>query len=344
MLQQAGLDPGSRLALIRGWKTVTVVIKNGALTAAERAALLAFCRQRSFDVGYYPGIRAGQANRYNRLDQAYYYQAALALLGPERETFFERYKFDLRPVGDDRPFFFHFSKWSTLPELLTLQAGGGFGQLEWGYLVLLAALLQALLAGLALIVLPLLISRRTRHSLRGVGWRVFGYFAAIGLGFLLIEIAFIQKLLLLLGHPVYAVAVVLSAFLLFAGLGSGYSERLRFANRPQRLGLSIALLAGIEAAVLVPALLAVGLAWPLPVKALCAVMLIAPLGFLLGMPFPWGLRRLGPAQLPWAWAINGCASVVSALLAALLAVEIGFSGLLLAGAGLYLLAGRVAPG
>ncbi len=109
----------------------------------------------SFDVEYYPGIRPGQANRYNVLDQPYFFDAAQALLGPERDQFLSRYKFDVRPATDDRPYFFHFFKWRTLPELLSLKAQGGLPLLEWGYPVLVATLLQATALALLLIVVPL---------------------------------------------------------------------------------------------------------------------------------------------------------------------------------------------
>ena len=345
-LERSGVaDPGSRLALIRGWKTTTLLVKNSTLTAADIAALKAFCQQRSFDVAYYPGIQPSEANRFNKLDRAYLYEGAQALLGPERGDFFSRYKFKLQPATDDRPFFYHFFKWSTLPELLSLQANSGLGQLEWGYLVLVAALLQAVVASFVLILLPLLISKQTRKSLRaGTPWRIFGYFSAIGLGFLFLEIAFIQKFVLFLSHPLYAIAVVLCTFLVFAGLGSASYERLAVfkTRQPPLIALAIALIA-VSNVLLMPILVQHGLAWPDALKVLAAVLLIAPLAFFMGMPFPLGLKRLGPSQLPWAWAINGCASVISAVLAALLAIEIGFIGLILAAAGLYLLAGWIVP-
>ena len=116
--------PGRQLALVRSWKTVTLLVKNGAFTPAEIAALEEFCRERSFDADYYPGMRPEQANRYNVLDASYFHDGALALLGPEREAFVERYKFAIAPATDDRPHFFHFFRWRTLPELLALKSAG----------------------------------------------------------------------------------------------------------------------------------------------------------------------------------------------------------------------------
>ena len=345
--RQGVTDPGSQLALIRGWKTSTLVVKNGPFTAAEIARLQTFCQARFFDVAWYPGMKAAEANRFNLLDQPYLYEGAVAILGPDREDFFQRYKFDVTPSTDDRPYFFRFFKWRTLPELLALEAGSGLGQLEWGYLVLVATLLQALLAGSLLILLPLWLGRTQRGLGEGNSrWRVLAYFTAIGLGFLFLEIAFIQKFILFLSHPLYAVSVVLCAFLVFAGLGSRFSRRLT----AQRSGLNWAVagvtgMAGLYLWAL-PWVFPWALPWPEQVKILLTVMLIAPLAFCMGIPFPLGLARVSaatPGWVPWAWAINGCASVVSAVLATLLAVQIGFSGVVAAAVVVYLAAVVSAP-
>ena len=229
-LQRNGIaQPGRQLALIRGWRTATLLVRNGAFTDGEIAALKAFCQRRSFDLDYFPGIRPDEANRYNVLDHSWYFEGAIALLGPARDRFIDEYKFNVEPATDDRPFFFHFFKWRTLPELLALKERGGMPLLEWGYPVLIATLGQAAVAGALLIVLPLLFVRGAAAD-RTVGMtraRVALYFIALGCGFMFVEIAFIQKFIQFLGHPLYAVAVVLFAFLVFAGLGSLYAGRRR---------------------------------------------------------------------------------------------------------------------
>jgi len=356
-LERAGApDSGARLMLIRGWKTSTLVMKNGQFTEEEMAALRIFCRERSFDLAYYPGMTAAEANRFNVLERPYLYEGAMAILGPERNDFLQRYKFNLRPATDDRPYFFHFFKWRTLPELLSLQARSGLGQLEWGYLILVATLIQAFLAGVVLILLPLWLGRQGTFSTaagRSARWRVLGYFLAIGLAFLFLEIAFIQKFILFLSHPLYAVAVVLAAFLVFAGLGSGYSQRFEARRGHKAAGnvvlvwavVAIAMLAVIYLLVL-PPLFRWALPWPDLIKISAAVLLVAPLAFCMGMPFPLGLARVSaatPGLVPWAWAINGCASVVSAVLATLLAVHIGFTGVVSVAVLLYGFAVLVAP-
>ncbi len=231
VLKRRGVaEPGRHLMLLRSWRTGTLLVKNGPFTAEEIEAARTFCRERAFDLDWYPGIRAGETNRYNRLAESYYHQAMQALLGPRPQDFLQRYKYRVAPASDDRPYFFHFFKWQSLPEWLRLRDRGGLSLLEWGYPVLVATLVQAALAGVALILLPLVLAGQ-RLPLGGRG-AVLGYFAGLGAGFMLVEIAFIQRFMLFLGHPLYAVAVVLAGFLVFAGLGSRLAGRLPLAALP----------------------------------------------------------------------------------------------------------------
>lgn len=342
-----------RIAMIRGWKTATLLVSNGDIGAARIAALQAFCRQRSFDPAYFPGMTEAQANRYNLLDQPYFFDAAQALLSGERAQFLARYKFDVRPVTDDRPYFFHFFKWRSLPELLALKAQGGLSMLEWGYPVLIATLLQAGVAAVLLILLPLwLARRRSRSAVPGrFEARVVCYFAAIGCAFMFVEIAFIQKFTLFLSHPLYSVAVTLSAFLIFAGLGSRYSGRRqagtggRFRHPLAWPVLAICMFALVYLIVLPPlfqllAPVSTGVRF-----AVCAA-LVAPLAFAMGMPFPLGLGRVSAraeALVPIAWGVNACVSVVAAVLATLLAIHLGFTVVLLLALLVYLAAAVAFP-
>lgn len=334
-LETSGVKGAAQqLVLIRSWQTSTLIIKNGQFNAQEIEALQAFCEQRAFDLAYYPGMPAVEANRFNRLREPVYYQAAMALLSDERDAFIENYKFNIQPATDDKPYFFNFFKWSVLPEVFTLMGRGGMPLLEWGYLVLVATFVQALVLSLALIMLPLLLMRRAepepRH--RDISrWQVLGYFLALGLAFLFIEIAFIQKFILLLHHPLYSVSVVLVSFFIFAGMGSAFSQRYSMANDHgkgiKRAVTGICSLGVVYLLVLGPVFSLI-LDWPMVAKAIISIAFIAPLAFCMGMPFPLGLGLLGersPHLMPWAWGVNGCASVLSAILATLLAIHFGFS-------------------
>ena len=344
-LRQSGVStPGRRIAMIRSWNTSTLLVKNGEFTSTEIEHIREFSRTRSFDTAYLPGMQPAEANRFNRFAEPYIYEAAIALLGDSAGEFFERYKFHVEPATDNRPYFFHFFRWRTLPEVMALRKAGGAGLIEWGYLVLVATLAQAAILGLVLILLPLSL---VRHDWPAGTGRDFGfYFLLLGLAFLFVEMAFIQKFILFLSNPLYSVAVVLSGFLLFAGLGSASSER--FAERVPWPGVSpvVVAVAAIAALALVyvmvlPVVFARFIGLGDAAKIVLSLALIAPLAFFMGMPFPVGLRRLSaiaPGFVPWAWGINGFASVVSAVLATLLAIEFGFNAVILLALLLYALA------
>jgi SAM-dependent methyltransferase len=333
-LRQSGVkEPGKRLALIRGWQTSTLLIKNGPFSENEIQSIKNFCAARAFDTAYYPGITITESNHYNVLAEPYFFLGAQALLSDKAESYLQNYKFDLRPASDDRPYFFHFFKWDVLKEILALRGEGGMPLLEWGYLILVATLFQALVASLVLILLPLWLSRRLRNNETGNISRISisGYFFALGLGFLFIEIAFIQKFILFLHHPLYATAMVLASFLLFAGLGSAWSQHYAHSSSYKngvKAAVTGIILVGL---VYLPALgpLFSMLNWlPTGVKLVISILLIAPLAFCMGMPFPLGMARLGqtaPAFIPWVWGVNGCASVLSAVMATLLAIHFGFT-------------------
>ncbi len=347
-LQRRGVDdPGAHLAVMRSWNTSTLVIRNGPFTSAELATLREFAKTRSFDMAWFPGMARSAANRYNVLETPILFDGATALLGEDAASFHERYKFHVEPATDDRPYFFHFFKWRTLPEVFALRHVGGAGLVEWGYVILIATLLQAIVAGVALVLAPLLLSKRDWHD--GTGRTMGAYFLLLGLAFLFVEMAFIQKFIQFLSHPLYSVAVVLSSFLAFAGIGSALSAR--FAMRAEQSGRS-----PVTVAVLGIASLSVAYVFLLPVvfrelaslddgvRILVSAGLIAPLAICMGMPFPFGLRRLtatAPSFIPWAWGINGFASVVSAVLATLLAIEFGFSFVIVAAVALYAAAAAV---
>jgi hypothetical protein len=162
---------------------------------------------------------------------------------------------------------------------------------------------------------------------------MLGYFALLGMGYLCVEIPLLQRFILFLGHPAYAMAAVLFALLLFSGLGSLLSRRVPLSLV---LGLLPALVGGY--ALGLPVLFEAALAAPLAVRLVVAVAALAPAGLLMGMPFPQGLALLehrAPGLVGWAWGVNGAVSVVASILAALLALSAGFSAVLALGAACY---------
>jgi hypothetical protein len=267
------------------------------------------------------------------------------LLGDRPQDFVDRYKFHIEPATDDQPYFFHFFKWSTFEEMMALRAQGGAGLIEWGYLILVGTVVQAGIAGAVLILLPLTVIRPDWP--RSTGRRMGVYFFLLGLAFMFVEIAFIQKFILFLSHPLYAVAVVLAGFLVFAGFGSAWTSRLvRSDGGRTSITAAVTAIAVIAVAwlVLLPPLFDrfAGLADVLRISL--SLLFIAPLAFAMGMPFPIGLAavaREAGGFIPWAWGINGFASVISASLATLLAIEFGFTVVIVAALLLYAAAAAV---
>jgi hypothetical protein len=229
---------------------------------------------------------------------------------------------------------------------------------EWGYLILIATLAQATLLGILLIVSPLaLLPRRIPpvdspvampRSRGTVRQRVFLYFLALGLGYLFVEMALIQRLVFFLADPIYAVAAVLAGLLFVSGLGSAWAARqLRKGIPATRLACLAAIIVAVTATVYALGLrtiLTPLLSWPLPARMALAFTVILPFGA-MGMPFPLVLRQLGQTRadlLPWAWAINGCASVVAGPLATLLALGAGLPTVLLVASACYAVAALLA--
>jgi len=170
--------------------------------------------------------------------------------------------------------------------------------------------------------------RRTDGPGLGRGWL---YFGGVGLGFILLELTLIQKLTLLLGHPMRALSITLAALLLASGVGSLLAKRVRSVGW---IGLGVALWVATAVAAL-PTIEAIGQAAPLTLRVLLALGLILPLGLLLGIPFAWGLHRIGSDRTPLAWAVNAFFTVIGAGVSVVLSMNLGFTMVWILGAACY---------
>ncbi|MCL4562000.1 MAG: hypothetical protein M1281_15495 [Chloroflexi bacterium] len=341
-LDRMGLDPRERIVAFRGYNATTFLIKTQPFETGELTAVRNFASKRAFDLSYGPGIRLEETNLYNVLPQTIYAQTYLALLESNpRQAFYRQYPFDVRPPTDNQPFFGHFFKWSQAGQVLsefgkTWQPFGGAG-----FFVILALLiLSSSLAGI-LILLPVFLRRiKMTQNKAGIsnGLRSSRspllYFALIGFAYLFVEIPLIQKFILYLGQPSYAMTAVLFTLLLFSGLGSLFGKKI-----PPRRGLALLVVLLLATPALLPYLFQLTLGLPFLARLLLTVAVLAPVGFLMGIPFPSGIRQLEIDGLSgfvsWSWAVNGSASVVSAILAALLALTFGFTWVLRLGALCY---------
>lgn len=345
VLSNRGLtDLGKHLVLIRGWQTSTLLIKNSPFTTSEIGRVESFCRQRSFDIAYTSLATASLVNRYNILRKPLFFQGTTALLSREREQFINNYKYVLEPSTDDRPYFHDFFKWRTFSEIIGLKDRGGAALFESGYLMLFAVLLMVSFISFLLILLPLLFLPEIRkNSDRGLSTtRIIVYFFCAGLAYLFLEIGIIQKCILFLHHPVYAMGTGIGSFLIFSGCGSISSHTLaqRF-GRKHLVWSSVFCISCLSTLYVffLSDLLQITGGDTLILKVATAALFIAPLAFCMGIPFPVGLSnidRYQPSFLPWAWGINGYGSVISSVLATVLSIHFGFSVVIASAVLLYL--------
>ena len=310
----------------------TVLISRKPFSEADVARAKAAIAQAGMTALYLPGERI--PGQFTDL-----------LLSPDPAAYERNYDFDITPVGDNRPFFFY----TVQPrDILAFLAAGWQPSADYkvnkAVPLLFELLAVSLIAVAVILVLPpvLLGTRLPREaSIRGF----LLYFVAIGVGYILIEVALIQKFVLFLGHPTYALTVVIFSMLLSSGVGS-YASRRLIGEMDVRLVMALAVVTGlvtILGGVVTFALSALpGL--PLALKIFLTVLLIAPAGFVMGMPFPAGLARLESWHKPslrWAWSLNAASSVLGSVGALMCAIYLGLLQTLLVGGVLYLCAALV---
>jgi hypothetical protein len=342
-LRQRGVtDPRGQLSLVRTRPELTgapsmctVLVRRSPFPPDELDRLETWAARMGFTVEYGPR-HSSETGLFE------------AVLGADRDRVLAGYPFDVRPVTDDMPFFF--DRVPILPWLLgrlgLATSPLGRSPLTAGSRMLLVSLGLSGACTLLLLVLPWLRLRRAGPARlprrRVISWTL--YFAALGLGFINVELVLLGRLNLFLGYPVYALVVVLFTLLLSSGVGSALAGRWSTPGG-WRAALVLVLMVLTLGAVAVPALIRFGLGSPQPVRLSLAVLAVAPMGLVMGTAFPLGLRRAADdaaALVPWAWAVNGAASVFGSALTALLSMSFGFSATLRAGIAAYLVAAVLA--
>ncbi|MEZ6197351.1 MAG: hypothetical protein R3F20_16740 [Planctomycetota bacterium] len=287
-------------------------------------------------------------SRSDAVDRAAF---ATVLRGDDAELarFHADYPYEVRPAHDDRPFFFDYYRWSSaFASIASGRTDSGsrladryHSDFPVAHAILSASLLQIGLLAALLILLPLRRLGGERGERPGGAARDFAYFAALGLGFMAVEITLIQKLVVFVGDPTATMATVVVALLASAGVGSRVAESLSAISRGRLLGLGLVIAIAIAASV--PALRFLadhGLGWSFPARIAAAIGVLAPLGLAMGTAFPTGLRilaRRDPRRIPWAWGVNGFCSVLGSILAIVVAQQVGFERVLFLSAGLYLI-------
>ncbi|HLQ27125.1 MAG TPA: hypothetical protein VK138_14770 [Acidiferrobacterales bacterium] len=344
--------PADHIMVYRSSWNVRMLVSKQPFNAAQIKLLRSFCHKRSFDTSYFPGIDPAKIQVWNdlpavsleqervlsRSDKANdaLMQQNLQILSPANAAFLKDNFFNLAASTYDRPFFYSILRLGKLKQVLNKIAL--IPREEIGYLINVAVLLQAVLFAIAILGLPL-IRWRAKRPETSIILKSILYFAGLGLGFLFLEIFLIEKVAFFLNDRTYAFAVVLSGMLVFSGMGS-YVSSAYLSNPKKGVALaSLIIFSWILLAIfLLDSILLAFLALPFAAKCALIIILVAPLSFALGFPFPLGLFFFRGEQsnfLPWAWSLNGAFSVISTPLANLLAITAGYKMLLIASLLLY---------
>jgi hypothetical protein len=338
-----GCDAANQLAIVQSGRVATFLFKKRPFTAAEIAEIRRTAAALDFPVLYAPDRRGTPTTLPDPAERVWTSRPSdyeRLILSPDRQAFYARYTLDVRPTTDDRPFFFHTTR---IKDQFEVAFGKGmlFGN---GLSALLS--LMAISVGLVLLFIigPLGLAGGWRMGAGSLRW--LAYFSCLGAGFMLLEVALLQRFVLLLGHPVYSLTVTLFSLLLGTGAGSYLSRGFGASILRSRLvqaigGIVVVALVGI---LVLPWLIGAVIQAPRFVRILIAVAILVPAGALMGVPLPSGMRLLAerqPALVPWAWGMNGALSVVGATLAVFIAMNWGFSVTLATGAATYVLAGAL---
>jgi hypothetical protein len=329
LLQQAALrdegvsDPNRHLVVVQGGQIGTVLASATAFTSTEIDKLVEISERRGFIV-HFPVTRVSPPSVI----------AETVLKGPGR---WQRMGLDLSPPTDDKPFFF-----LVFSPLRKVGDHAAFRRIPNAGAVFVLQVVMVAVAAVTLLLffVPFLLSRWMKRT-TGY-WRGSAYFVAIGLAFMLVEIPWLQRFILYLGHPSYATTVVLSCILLGAALGSLLSTRLDLC-RAQRLALLLpALLLGVNA--LLPWVFRSTIGASFLLRGLITAVLLLPPALLMGFFFPLGMLRFGDTHKSWFWAMNGAAGVLASVASLALSMELGFSRVVYVGLAFYVLAWLLGQG
>jgi hypothetical protein len=348
ILRDMGMVPEQQIIAYRSFNIGVLLIKKIPFTEEELGKTRSFASERAYDLVTLPGIAPDEVNKYAVYEEPFYYQTFSGFLAAASpEEWLNAYPYDVSPLTDDHPFFGHYFKWSQTRQIIAelgkiWQPFGGAG-----YFVVLVMLVLAFVLALILIVFPLLFGRRAASVSsivklpRQIVLTNVAYFSFIGLAYLFIEIPLIQQFILFLGHPTYALTSVLFSILLFSGIGSQVSDRVK-----PKLALACLIVVVLLVLFLLPIVIQWALGFTFLIRMLISMLILSPLGLLMGMPFPNGIRKIGmavPEIIPWVWGINGATSVIASILAMLVALSSGFRWVFILGALFYTGAWVVTP-
>lgn len=304
-------------------RMAAVMVKRGVFTDQEQQKVFQFARNNGIEIVYLPNDPPDNI-------------ITTFVKSDDKAAFLRAFPKNISPITDDEPYFFNFSKWrSPFATLAEIKEPSHLSQ--GNPALVLGQLALSIVLSLGLILLPLIVTGRSIDT--SFIKRFLVYFMGLGTGFILLEISLMQKLTLFLGQPVYSITVTLFSLLVFTGFGSLLSERLFQAPSSRAWLVPVGLTAFVSLfLVLSPFLVSRFIVWPLSARIALTLLLLAPIGLLLGMPFAYGIRllnRFNPTIVPWAWAVNACCTVIGSVLSVVLSMNLGFRFVMITALAVY---------
>ncbi len=313
--------PGKHLALLRNFDTFTLLVSKSQVNIQR---VIEFCGQNNFDMVFIEGMQGGMANRFNVFDEPYHFQKisqlAAAYQSGRQDDFFGMYLLDIAPQSDRRPFPGKFLKWPKAISLYKSLGSRFYVLLMSGEIVISVIFVEAFIVAICLLIIPLVL---ITGKIQKPNVSQVVYFLGVGAGFMFVELYFIKSFILLVGDPVISFTMVVSAILIFTSLGGLWVQNKSGPDISSAMAalIGMLILTVVSFELLAAHILEVSAA----LRYFVAILFLLPIGFLMGLPFPLGMRHIlnSPVQRAYAWSVNGCAAVLSSVIAAQVAVSFG---------------------
>ncbi len=330
-------NPENHIAMLRNWDSFTLLVSPTPLQDAE--TIISFAQDFNFDIVYQKNISFKKANQYNLFDQPYHYneikRLASAYKSGQEKKYFNDYPFDVSPQSDHRPFPNRYLKWSRLKQIYQSMGSRFYTLFLSGEITVMVVFFEAFILSIMLLLVPVIFISKKREK----GFlRILVYFLSAGAGFIFVELFFIKQYTLLFGDPVISFTLALTGILIFTGLGGFCSQWLTLKSLKYTLisliVLQLLIFFGFN--IWLTRLMEI----PTIFQYVFAFIILLPIGVLMGMPFPLGMMYIlkNPVQRAYAWTANGCASVLSSIISAQIAVSLGIPVIMLCAIFAYILA------
>ncbi len=359
VLRKEGIkNPEKNIVVIGDGSLATILIKKRPFSWYELASIVEqTSKTKDKRVIYAPGFSASKQYyfpifiKYGKtlsLDDGYKYIKTSfekffnAVKNHKEKKFIAKYKYNITPVSDDNPFFFRYYKWEQVFKANWGEGGSFVDSMPIGLIILLSSLVQALILSFLLIVAPLIFMNKKEKAFSPHLQII--YFFMIGVGYMFIEISTIQRFILFLGNPSDAIAITIMFLLFFTGIGALFSKKvlIKLGERTiYKMAIIFFPLFIILYAKLIPFATHFFIDSSFSLRVFISALILAPIGFILGNFFPIGLTIVGEKNasfIPWAFAVNGLASVISSIFAIILAMAYGFNVVFIISAFCYLFA------